>query len=254
MPAENNQPSTRRPRLQGLDAKALLAVGLEPMEGAGQQPTSKPPGQTSRRKLIVGVLLIGLAVVVALLLSPRHTESTDLLASLDTGRALQRGDWRKHDHALESTHPDQVAMMSLTSASLGDYYDIQFAFTRLSGDKSVALFFRTPQGMGSLEFDTWEQPGLSGVQIFDDADLRQSGSFHFLIENGKSYEFHLVVRPDDIRVLHEGKLLHSYPLSGRRLSISSPWYWSEEWSNTTLALGSWHSTTRFSKVVVKRIP
>lgn len=254
MPAENNQPTNRRPRLQGLDAKALLAVGLETTEGAGQQPTSTPPEQASLRKWIVGVLLIGLAVIVGILVRPKQTEQTDLLTGLDTGRALQRGDWRKHDHALESTHPDQVAMMSLTSASLGDSYDVQFAFTRLSGDKSVALFFQTPQGLGSLEFDTWEQPGLSGVQIFDDADLRQSGSFHFLIENGKSYEFLLEVRTDAIRVRHQSKLLHNYPLSERRLSVSSPWYWSEEWGNTTLALGSWHSPTRFSKVVVKRIP
>lgn len=254
MPAENNQPSTRRPRLQGLDAKALLAVGLESAESAGQKPTSKPPEQTARRKWIVGVLLIGMAVVVGIFIRPKQTEPTGLLASLDTGRALQRGDWLKQEQLLESTHPDQVAMMSLTSASLGDSYDVHFEFTRLSGDKSVALFFRTPQGMGSLEFDTWEQPGLSGVQIFDDMDLRQSGSFHFLIENGKSYEFLLEVRTDEIRVRHQDKLLHSYPLSGRRLSVSSPWYWSEEWNNTTLALGSWHSPTRFSKVTLTRIP
>lgn len=254
MPADNNQPSTRRPRLQGLDAKSLLAVGLETTEGAGQQPNIKPPEQTARWKWIVGVLLIGMAVIVGILVRPKQTEPTDLLTSLDTRRALQRGDWQKHEQTLESTHPDQVAMMSLTSASLGDSYDIQFAFTRLSGEKSVALFFRTPQGMGSLEFDTWEQPGLSGVQIFDDADLRQSGSFHFRTENGMSYEFLLEVRLDAIRVLHQGKLLHSYPLTGRRLNVSSPWYWSEEWGNTTIALGSWHSPTRFSKVVVKRIP
>jgi len=253
MPAEHNQPPSRRPRLQGLDAKALLAVGLEPMEGAGQQPASKPPKQVSRRALIAGALIICGAVIAGMLLRPKQTEETDLLASLNLALVLHRGDWRNRDQALESTHPKQVAMLSLTTDSLGDSYDIRFAFTRLSGDKSVALFFRTPQGMGSLEFDTWEQPGLSGVQIFDDVDLRQSGSFHFPIENGKSYELLLQVRPDAIRVLHQDQLLQSYPLPGRRLSISSPWDWSEEWDNTTLALGSWRSPTRFSKITLKRI-
>jgi hypothetical protein len=108
--------------------------------------------------------------------------------------------------------------------------------------------------MAALEFDAWEHSGLTGVQMIDGKDLRSQGSFSFPLTNGLTYDFQLQVRPDKIDVLHHARLLQSYPLSGRRLEITPPWDWSGEWTNAHVAVGSWRSPTRFTKLAVKRVP
>lgn len=184
---------------------------------------------------------------------PQSPEWTNLIATTDPATALHRGDWEKSAGSLTSLHDAQSALLAIPVKNLGTSYDIRVALTRLGGTQSIALFFRTTQGMGALEFDAWEHPGLSGVQMFDGQDLRSQGSFHFPLVNGQNYEFLLQVRPNVIHVYHQDKLLQTYPLTGRHLEITPPWDWSGDWTNTHLTLASWRSPTRFTKLEVKQV-
>lgn len=247
------KPAPRRPVLQGLDAKALLAAGLEAESLSGELSPEPAVKANSRRVFVIGAAAVVLATAGGILLRRQPVEGGDLLAGVELSSALQRGEWRKVDGALQSVRDDQPSLVALPVAGeLGASYDLIFQFTRLSGEKSVALFFRTAQGMGSLEFDAWEQPGLCGVQMFDGHDLRQEGAFSFPLLNGRSYEFLLQVRPDAVHVLHQDQVLHSYPLTGRRLEVTSPWGWAGEWQASDLVLGSWHSVVSFQKLALRR--
>lgn len=255
MTPDSRAPKSRRPALHGLDAKALLGAGLEQGPEPAKSTEPQSPKKISRRNLMFGALAAGGVIAAGALLYPKKTKGDweDLLASIEPDKTLHRGDWRKDAGALESTHEAQAAMIQLPLEKLGTNYDLRYEFTRVSGTKSVALFFATAHGIGSLEFDSWEQPGLSGVQMFDGKDLRLQDSFGFGLENGQAYEFLLQVRTDKITVSHQDKELRSYSLAGRTLEVISPWNWTNEWSSTQLALGTWKSPTRFSKLELKRL-
>lgn len=243
----------RRPALQGLDAKALLVAGLEAEKISDQKVPE--PGSPTRfpRMLWVGVLIV-LLVVVAVVISKRQPSAwRELLMDVEPSSARQRGDWLKTEQGFQSVSEDQVAIIVIPFKELGGSYELRLRFTRHSGDKSIALFFQTVQGFGTLEFDAWEQPGLSGVQMFDERDLRQGGSFSFPIKAGQSYEVRLQVRPEMVQVWQRDRLMQSYPLAGRQMTVTGPWAWPNEWESTGLALGAWHSKVTFERLSWRRL-
>lgn len=243
----------RRPALQGLDAKALLGAGLEAEKISDQKVPE--PGSPSRLPgmLWVGVLFVFLVAVVVTMSKRQPSTWQELLLDVEPSSNRQRGEWLKTDLGLQSVSEDQAAIIVIPFKDLGASYELRLRFTRHSGDKSIALFFQTLQGFGTLEFDAWEQPGLSGVQMFDELDLRQGGAFSFPIKAGQSYEVRLKVRPEMVQVWQGDRLMQSYPLAGRHLAVTGPWAWPNEWERTGLALGAWHDKVTFQKLSWRRL-
>ncbi len=181
----------------------------------------------------------------------RRSSWTNLLSNLDLTSALSRGEWRRASSAIESVSADAPALLAIPAIELPASYDLRWRFARLGGTNSVALFFHTAQGTGTLEFDAWSRAGLSGVQAIDGEDLRQLGGMNFPLEIGKEHEFLLDVRPDRIKVSTEGRVLIEQVMTGRRLSVTTPWAWNREWAGVPLALGSWHSPTSFRELSLR---
>jgi len=257
MENETAKPSSRRPALQGLDAKALLGAGLEASpspEKPSPNPQRADSTKLSRRQwLAVG----GLAVVTAgtgwFYLREKPEPWQELLPGINLISTHFRNEWRHTDGGVESANDEQPSLLAVPMAEMGDSYDLRLAFTRTTGNRSITLFFRTPQGTTTLEFDSWEQPGLAGIQMIDSQDLRQGNSFTFPIVNGQSYEFLLEVRPDELRVLHHDKLLRNYPIKGRRLGVTAPWGWEDAWASVPLAIGAWNSKVHFSHLSYRKV-
>lgn len=205
-----------------------------------------------RRRWLLAAAAVGVASVTPFLLR-RKADWHSMLATVHLSSALKRGDWQQAGKAIESASANSPAMLAVSREDLGTSFDLRWRFTRLSGINSVALFFRAPQGTGTLEFEAWSQPGLSGLQALDGADLRQAGSFQFPLENGREYEFLTEVRPDSIKAIHEGRVLLNQPMTGRSLGVTAPWDWSGEWPQWSLALGTWNSPTRFTELSFRRV-
>lgn len=248
----------RRPALQGLDAKALLAAGLEASPSAADKPSPEPlpakKTQVTRRQWLVAG---GLATIAAGIAWPSLRKKPEpwkeLLPQMNLNTTHYRGEWQRSGEGVETVRDDHPSLLAVPVTEWGESYDLRLAFTRLIGQLAITLFFRTLQGTVTLEFDSWEQPGLAGVQLIDSLDLRQSGSFHFPVMNGVNYEFLLEIRPDEARIFHQEKLLQKYHLTGRRLEVSAPWGWQDAWTGVSLALGAWNSKVRFTRLSYRKV-
>jgi serine/threonine protein kinase len=154
------------------------------------------------------------------------------------------GDW-KNDKGILSSN-DQICAIILEH-ELPESYDARMKFTRLSGEYSVALFFMANGTTGSVELDAWAE-ALAGVQMIDDEDLKKGYGFRFPLENGRSYELLLEVRPHLVRVSVDGVFQKEFDLAGKRLSITPPWEWDSRARRAALGVGSYMSPTRFERV------
>lgn len=154
------------------------------------------------------------------------------------------GDW-KNDKGILSSN-DQICAIILEH-ELPESYDVRMKFTRLSGEFSVALFFMANGTTGSVELDAWAE-ALAGVQMIDDEDLKKGYGFRFPLENGRSYELLLEVRPNLARVSVDGVFQKEFDLAGKKLSITSPWEWDSRARRAALGVGSYMSPTRFERV------
>lgn len=168
----------------------------------------------------------------------------DALAGIDRTRDNYGGQWQRDGHAWVSTNA--ICVLALERA-LPANYDARMTFTRLSGSASVALFFAANSSVGSAELGAWRED-LAGVQAIGTEDLRDGYGFRFPVENGRSYELMIEVRPSRIRMLLDGEEKGVFDIGDKQLSPPSPWNWQPQYRPAALAIGSWESPTRFEKV------
>ena len=227
------------------------------------QPSTQPTTSgTSRRNAMILVAAAAITGVAGIALWQQGRNKTgtkpdgpsrDLLNGIDLSSAIKRGEWRTSGGLIESVTADGPAILAAPVESLGDAYELRWRFERLSGTKAATLFFRTAQGMVTFELDSWEQPGLAGVQMIGGTDLRSGGSFGFAFQNGVIHDFTLTITRDTIDIRNGGKLLQRYEITGKRLEIASPWRWTDEWTAVPIAIGSWSSPTRFHELSLRRL-
>lgn len=154
------------------------------------------------------------------------------------------GDWKNEDGVLTSN--EQICIVKLEEA-LPESYDVRMKFTRLGGIDSVALFIRANTTTGSAELDAWRE-GLAGLQLIGGEDLTKGYGFRFPLENGRSYELFVEVRPDLVRMSVDGVLMKEFDLTGKYIHPPAPWEWNPVARPAALAIGSYMSPTRFEKV------
>jgi len=155
------------------------------------------------------------------------------------------GDWTNEDGILTSNNA--ICVMAL-EREMPPSYDARMRFTRLGGKHSVTLFFRATNGtIGSAELDAWDQ-GLAGVQLIQNETLQEGYGFRFPIENGRSYELLVEVRPNHIRMSVDGVFLKEFEITNKVLHPPTPWNWDPFTRPAALAVGSYESPTRFEKV------
>lgn len=176
--------------------------------------------------------------------APPPREWRDAVAGVRIYDDVIRGDWKNEDGVLTSN--DQLAVISLES-SMPAAYDVRMRFTRLEGRDSVCLFFMANGALGCAELDAWRE-GLAGVQEIGGEDLRTGYGFRCPIENHRSYEMLVEVRPDLVRMTIDGMVKKEFRIDGRKLTVPMAWEWSPANHPTALAIGSYQSSTRFEKI------
>lgn len=225
-----------------------------------------------RKRNLIPILLIPAVAIIALIISPlfrqqpdkpvsvRNTQpkqlqsallSTtsseqwrDLLPAIDLSKQIISGDWRLTPEGLLSNN--QICILKLTD-EMPESYEVRTTFVRVQGQYSIALFFKTPQGTASIDIDGWGQ-GLSGVQNIDGRDLRQGNAFTHVLENNRTYQLHVEIRPEEIKISIDGVHKITTPIKGRTLSLPSPINWNPAERPAALAIGSYQSPTRFSSI------
>ncbi len=198
------------------------------------------------------LLVLGLGAVGALWIMKSQEKTPeaqfgpwrDAIAGARIYEDVIGGDW-KNDKGILSSN-DQICAIIL-ERDLPESYDARMKFTRLSGEYSVALFFMANDTTGSVELDAWAE-ALAGVQMIDDEDLKKGYGFRFPLENGRSYELLLEVRPDLLRVSVDGVFQKEFDITGKKLNTTLPWEWNSRARPAALGVGSYMSPTRFERV------
>lgn len=223
--------STRTKLFFLMPAVALITFALIALF---RPPSSEPPSSTG--------------ITPAQL--PNTPTWNNLLPIIEPSRHAISGNWRTSSEGLVSGN--QICILKLAD-ELPESYEVRVFFTRLEGEHSIALFFKTPQGTGSIDIDGWGQ-SLSGVQSIDGHDLRDGNTFSFPLENGRTYELLANIRADSISISIDGIHKITTAIKGRSLGIVSPWAWNPVEKSAALAIGSYESATRFHSIEWRRIP
>jgi len=171
----------------------------------------------------------------------------DGLAGVRIYQDVLGGDWRNADGILTS---NEGICMLLLEREMPEFYDVRLRFTRLSGGHSVALFFIANGTLGCCDLDAWRE-GLAGVQTIAGQTLMDGYGFRFALENGRSYELLVEVRPGRVRVTVDGEFKKEFDIAGKALGIPQPWEWNPSrrpGRPVALAVGSYQSPTRFEVV------
>jgi hypothetical protein len=160
------------------------------------------------------------------------------------------GSWSTTPEGLVSDN--QICILKLAD-EMPKSYDVRISFTRLYGQYSVFLIFKTPQGTASIDIDGWGK-GLSGVQTIDGRDLRQGNAFTHILENNRTYQLQVEIRPDTISISIDGVHKITTPIQGRTLGLASPLNWNPAERPVALGIGSYQSATRFSAIEWRPMP
>ena len=167
-----------------------------------------------------------------------------LAPAADPMAAAISGTWRTEDGALVSG--PEICLIPLL-AEMPPAWNLRLVVTRLGGSDSAAVFFRHPSGFGTAELDGWSSH-RSGVQAVDGVTTQSTTGFNLVLEPGVDHELELSVRPEGVRMSVDGRAARIYPLAGRRLTTVAPWNWPDGAPTPALALGSYRSPMRFSRI------
>jgi len=202
---------------------------------------------------LLGALMLIVVGAVSWIWQPELDKTThdqsglwhDGLAGVRVYEDVIGGDWRKDAKGVLTSN-EQICSVILEK-ELPEFYDVRLRFTRLSGMHSVALFFKAAATLGSCDLDGWSE-GLSGVQMIGEKSLMDGYGFRFPLENGRSYEMLVEVRPGRVRVSVDGEMKKEFDIAGQPLSIPIPWGWNSTDRRFALGIGSYESPTRFDQV------
>jgi serine/threonine protein kinase len=227
-----------------IPAAAVIAILLYPL----LRPKSEKPNTVSEKPIVSSTVQ---PTVTSTSPNTKTTEGwNNLLPEIDASRQRILGRWNKNSEGLVSDN--QICILELAD-EMPESYDVRVSFARLHSKYSVFLIFKTPQGTASIDIDGWAQ-GLSGVQTIDGQDLRQGNAFTHYLENNRTYQLLVEMRPDTISISIDGVHKITTSIKGRKLGLASPLNWDPSERPIALGIGSYQSATRFSAIEWRKIP
>lgn len=133
----------------------------------------------------------------------------------------------------------------------GTEYDLEVAFTRRTGQHSIALIFTAGKGQATFEVDAWGQhlaglQQIAGKSIKDNATRRADTG----LENGRRYTMTVQVRRDRVTGLLDGRQIASHRTNGSDLSMEEVWQMKDR---STLGVGAYQSETTFHSIRVRNV-
>jgi hypothetical protein len=171
-------------------------------------------------------------------------EWRDAAAGTRIWEDVLRGDWQNENGVL--TSGTDICIVKLED-ELPEAYDVRMRVTRLEGQYSTALFFRSGGRMATVELDAWNE-GLAGVQMINGQDLTSGYGFRFPLVNGEPHDLLVEVRPDEVRVSVDGEFKKAFVTKDLPMAITPAWELGPTTRRMALAVGSYQSPTRFEHV------
>ena len=233
-----------------ISAVVMKALRPEPAERFASISAFMQALHQPRRRVwpwLVGVVLLVSALTV-MKWHARPIEVTgewrDAAAGTRIWEDVIRGDWRNDNGVL--TSGTDICIVKLEE-ELPEAYDVRLRVTRLEGQYSMALFFRSGGRMATVELDAWKE-GLAGVQMINGQDLTSGYGFRFPLVNGEPHDLLVEVRPDEVRVSVDGEFKKAFVTKDLPLGITPAWELGPNTRPMALGLGSYQSATRFEKV------
>lgn len=151
------------------------------------------------------------------------------------------GGWRVENGVLLSD--DRICILPLAQ-ELPASCRLRLRFKRLAGNMSIGVFFRTPRGTAVCTLDGRGRH-LGGVQSVNGETLNPGNSFYEVLQNGRSYDWTIELRPGRVRMWLDGVLRNDRDISGAELSVPDTWAWRPPPGSAALLLGSWNSAASF---------
>jgi hypothetical protein len=236
--------------------------GMQAVLDALPSPGSANATPLTRRSWIAAGLASGIAGIAwylsqrrpsAIDLQPRPTVSPGsswrrIKWPLDLRASAISGGWRVEEGSLLSD--GEVCIMPLAQ-QMPDAWKVRLRFRRLGGIHSVAVFFRTPQGVASYDLDGWSK-GISGVESVGGRTTIEAGGFPLSLVNDRIYDWTIEIRPEVIRSWLNDDTLPERRIAGEPLSVVEPWSWKPAPDAPALSIGSWRSPTRFEWIEWKQ--
>lgn len=196
--------------------------------------------------LVGALMLVGVLAMMNWKAGPAEVtgEWRDAAAGTRIWEDVLRGEWRNENGVL--TSGTDICIVKLEE-ELPEAYDVRLRVTRLSGQYSTALFFRSGGRMASVELDAWKE-GLAGVQMINGQDLTAGYGFRFPLVNGEPHDLLVEVRPGEVRVSVDGQFKKAFITKDLPMAITPAWEMGPNPRPMALGLGSYQSPTRFEKV------
>jgi len=232
-----------------ISTAVMKALRPEPAERFASIAAFMQALQEPRRRVwpwLVGVVL--LSALLWINWNGERSEVTgewrDAAAGTRIWEDVLRGEWRNENGVLTSG-PD-ICIVKLED-ELPEAYDVRLRVTRLSGQYSTALFFRSGGRMATVELDAWQE-GLAGVQMINGQDLTSGYGFRFPLVNGEAHDLLVEVRPDEVRVTVDAQFKKAFVTKDLPMAITPAWELGPTTRRMALAVGSYQSPTRFEHV------
>ncbi len=196
--------------------------------------------------LVGAMMLAGALALVNWNAEPAEVtgEWRDAAAGTRIWEDVIRGEWRNERGVL--TSGTDICIVKLED-ELPESYDVRMRVTRLEGQYSTALFFRSSGRMATVELDAWKE-GLAGVQMINGQDLTSGYGFRFPLVNGEPHDLLVEVRPHEVRVSVDGELKKVFMTKDLPMAITPAWELGPTNRRMALGLGSYLSSTRFESV------
>lgn len=196
--------------------------------------------------LVGAVLLVSALAMMNWNAAPAEVtgEWRDAAAGTRIWEDVIRGEWRNENGVLTSS--TDICIVKLEE-ELPEAYDVRLRVTRLEGQYSTALFFRSGGRMATVELDAWKE-GLAGVQMINGQDLTSGYGFRFPLVNGEAHDLLVEVRPDEVRVSVDRQFKKAFVTKDLPMAITPAWELGPTTRRMALAVGSYQSPTRFEHV------
>lgn len=207
--------------------------------------------------LLLSLLSASPALAMERVASPN---TINLLENLDAESAAVQGQWSLANGALRVEaqnsarlmfSPDKWPQDKFPQQKLPAAYDLRVAFTRITGQHSIAIIIPTSKGQCSLDLDAWGQH-LAGFQLLNNQRLNQREPRVALqLQNNTRYDIDIQVRPDQLAVFINGKPLTTLPLNeDTHLTMLDLWRLPQA---DALGIGAYNAAAIFHEVTLTPI-
>ena len=176
-------------------------------------------------------------------------EWVDVLPQVKPDQHGVKGSWRVAGKTLE-TNADGASRIVLPYRPGGEY-DLEVAFTRKTGQHSIALMFSAGKGRAAFEVDAWGDH-LSGIQRIGGKTIKENSTRrpNMTLENGRRYTMTVQVRKDRIAGLLNGREIASHRTDGSDLTMEPVWNLPE---GSHLGVGAYQAATTIHSIRVRNV-